>query len=420
MSKKKILFIIPWLPYPLSSGGHQALYNGIAAVSKDYDVHVAFEATDNEEYHSAARTFLKQVGDVTLHPLFHMVEVRSFKQKVFDKFVRILRKVLNVYPKPKTAEENTLDWWKTTVNPMSEAWNNHMAKICASQKFDIVQVEMPWIIPTVFALPDNVRTVHVHHELGFVRRELEKHNFSKDANVDALQRFTDFNEVGQLNLYDSLITLSPIDRQKLIDAGVVKPIFSSFAIVDSDQIITPYLSEERILTFIGPDVHNPNFVGITWFLENCWNNLKEKDNSYRLRIIGKWSEANIQAYTQKYKDVEFLGFVDDLYEAIKGTVMIVPITIGSGIRMKILEASNKGVPFVSTTVGAEGIPVIDGKDCFLTDDSNTFVEDILKLRDADLRKLFIINANKMVQENYSLEALRRNRLEIYSKLFDKQ
>ena len=97
--------------------------------------------------------------------------------------------------------------------------------------------------------------------------------------------------------------------------------------------------------------------------------------------------------------------------------MIVPITIGSGIRMKILEAASMGIPFVSTTVGAEGIPLRDGHDCFLTDSPNTFVEDIVKLQDKELKLLFIQNANCMVCENYSLEALRRNRLEIYNTVF---
>ena len=96
--------------------------------------------------------------------------------------------------------------------------------------------------------------------------------------------------------------------------------------------------------------------------------------------------------------------------------MIVPITIGSGIRMKILEAASMGIPFVSTTVGAEGIPVKDSHDCFLTDNPETFVDDIIKLQDNVLKLQFIQNANKMVWENYSLKELRKNRLGIYEKL----
>lgn len=51
-----------------------------------------------------------------------------------------------------------------------------------------------------------------------------------------------------------------------------------------------------------------------------------------------------------------------------------------------------------------------------TDDPKTFVEDILKLQDRNLKLLFIQDANQMIKEHYSAEALRRNRLEIYNKL----
>jgi len=158
-------------------------------------------------------------------------------------------------------------------------------------------------------------------------------------------------------------------------------------------------------------------VGLRWFLDNCWHTLKEKEPDYRLKVIGRWSEENKQTILKDYPEVEYLGFVDSLYESMKGTVMIVPITIGSGIRMKILEACSMGIPFVSTTVGAEGIPVKDGHDCFLADAPNTFVEDILKLQDKDSKLQFIQNANRMIHEKYSAEALRRNRLNIYHKMF---
>ena len=170
------------------------------------------------------------------------------------------------------------------------------------------------------------------------------------------------------------------------------------------------------LSFVGPDTHSPNFVGITWFLENCWFALREININYRLSIIGNWSQEHITEYTAKYPNVEFLGFVDNLGDSIRGTIMIVPITIGSGIRMKILEACSIGVPFVSTSVGAEGIPVEDGKDCFIADNPKSFVEKLYKLRDVALQKRFVENAHNMILDNYSIEALRKNRLEIYSRI----
>ena len=113
-----------------------------------------------------------------------------------------------------------------------------------------------------------------------------------------------------------------------------------------------------------------------------------------------------------------MGFVDDLESAIQNTIMIVPITIGSGIRMKILEAANLGIPFVSTSVGAEGIPVLSGRHCLLADDPSDFVDAILQLKDHEKRAMFIQNAHQLIETNYSLEALRRNRRALYASIFN--
>ena len=94
--------------------------------------------------------------------------------------------------------------------------------------------------------------------------------------------------------------------------------------------------------------------------------------------------------------------------------MIVPITIGSGIRMKILEAASRGVPFVTTTVGVEGIPVENGVHCFVADTPGDFFEAVVKLQDTELRRRFAVNANQLVKKCFSVEALRKNRLDIYN------
>lgn len=423
MQKRNILFIIPWLPYPMVSGGHQALFNGIAAVKDDYNIYVVYEATNTDEYREAKNEFLQKIPNANLLPLIHERPAPdSIVKRLIDNLKRITKKVFGlkepIFVEGKNA--NTLAWWTATITPKNRAWIEHVSSVVAKNNFDLIQVEMPWRVSDVFALPMDVKKIYVHHELGFVRRELELPQMDDRKEYAAvLKSFADMNEISQLNLYDGIITLSSIDSQKLIDAGVNKPVYSSFAIIETPENFNPVIGDGKRLTFIGPDVHNPNFVGITWFLENCWGMLKKKSPEITLDIIGKWTEKNKMEYTAKYPDVKFLGFVDDLNAAIQGSTMVVPITVGSGIRMKILEASSNGVPFVSTTVGAEGIPVVDGQDCFLTDDPTTFVEDIIKLQEESLRKRFIANSHKMVVENYSISALKNNRVRIYESVLNR-
>jgi len=424
MEKKSILFIMPMLPYPLISGGHQALYNGMFAIHDDMDVSLSFIVDDEYQYIEVVKDFAREMPNVSLFPYYQcerIVDIEKKKKKgqrwykkAFHSVFPIRHKHRNqVIPFDKTA------YWKLCALPPSEDWVRHNQDIINNNHFDFVQVEMPWLMNLALGLLCESKMIFVHHELGFVRRALEMRNASKDDYYSwTWLRFADMSEISLLNKYDAVITLSSTDTAKLKEAGVEKPVYSSMATVETCLSPEENVCPTKRLTFIGPDVHSPNYDGIIWFLENCWNQLKATDPEYTLDIIGKWSEHNIQTIKSRYEGVDFLGYVDSLSDAMKGSIMIVPINIGSGIRMKILEASTRGVPFVSTSVGAEGIPVKDGVHCFIADRPEDFVQSILKLQDISLRKKFVMQARQMVKENFSLEALRANRLGIYKSIFN--
>lgn len=410
MTKKNILFVLPFLPYPLVTGGHQAIYNGIMAVKDDFNIYIAYYCDGRNM--DSEHLFLSKIPNATLLPMDTSHKPVSFKARVWNKIKRIATvHEQRCYPADTNAK---YDLWLWSNRPQPARWQQFIWDACNKYKIDIAQVEMPWISSFILSLPDNVKKIYVHHELAFIKHGLELKNDSSNIYAQTAYKHTFISEIGMLNSVDHIVTLSPIDKKKLEEAGVTTPITSSFAVVNTSTELKPYISNDKILTFVGPDDNIPNRVGLRWFLDNCWNNLKSKDSSYQLKVIGKWRESSKYEILKDYPDVQFLGFVDNLYETMKGSVMIVPITIGSGIRMKILEAASMGIPFVSTTVGAEGIPLTNRKDCFLTDDPQIFVEDIIKLQNKELKSQFISNANKIVTKHYSLEALRKNRMAIYS------
>jgi len=409
------------LPYPIVSGGHQGLMNSLLALKDDYDFFIAFGVDDYEKYHEDKRNFLALMPDAHLLPLLNG---SSSRPPLWYRFLSKMKhglfsfqKRLKSYSSGDNREEDMCSKWMQTVSPLNKAWLEHISEICEEHHFDIIQVEMPWLISQVLTLPKDSKKIFVHHELGFVRRELEQNKYPDSVYVKAWRSFADMVEIELLDMYDAVVTVSPVDQQKLKNRGVKVPVFDSFLVVDIPLKPLSVKPKERQLTFVGPDSHVPNLVGITWFLENCWAALKNSDGNYKLNVIGEWSKEHIADYTEKYPDVDFLGFVEDLKAAISGTVMIVPITIGSGIRMKILEAASIGVPFVSTTVGAEGIPVKDGENCFIADTPQDFVDKIIRLQDKNVQENFISNAHSMVLNHYSAESLRKNRISIYKKIF---
>jgi glycosyltransferase involved in cell wall biosynthesis len=102
---------------------------------------------------------------------------------------------------------------------------------------------------------------------------------------------------------------------------------------------------------------------------------------------------------------------------MKGSVMIVPLRIGSGMRMKILEGAAWHVPMVSTTVGAEGLPMNHMENCILADTAQDFVDGILTLSaDVSLQNQFVKNAKSIIKLGYSVEECGQVRNEIYKRL----
>lgn len=420
MEKKSILIVMPMLPYPLISGGHQALFNGMFAIHDDMNVSLSFIVDDESQYLDVVDDFVKELPDVTLFPYYQckrIIGLGKKKQKVKPWYSKMFHAIF--HRKRRHRKPDKIAYWKLCTLPPSEGWVKHNQEIIDNNHFDFIQVEMPWLMNVVLGLSCKGRLIYVHHELGFVRRALEMQGTPpNDYYSWTWLHFADMNEISFLNRYDAVIALSSIDTEKLKEAGVVKPVYSSMATISTGSSIEENISLTRRLTFVGPDVHTPNYVGLMWFLENCWNQLKAADSEYTLDVIGKWSKQNIHAIKSRYEGVNFLGYVDKLSEAMKGSIMIVPINIGSGIRMKILEASTRGIPFVSTSVGAEGIPVKDGVHCFIADKPEDFVRGILRLRNVSLQAQFVRQSRQMVMENFSLEALRTNRLNIYNSIYD--
>lgn len=411
--KKNVLLIEPFIPYPLTSGGHQAIFNGIAILKDIANVHLVYTHTTWKDPFAQERRLLEEIFPFVKTYNFCMAEKSSgmFWKKLMRRIQRTWAKVWSKVVKPK---ENINEYRSWGFEPQPDKFAAYVNQLIRDLKIDVVQVEMCFQQSIVLDLPKDVKKVFVHHELRFVREELRL------ANMDVPQSFRNevtihkFEEIGLLNMYDEIVVLSPIDKQKLIDAGVTKPILTSFAVVNSaDGTARNNAEWNHVLTFIGPESHDLNVDAISWFLENCWGKLQEKNSDYHLRIIGKWSEKTAASIQQQYPNVEFAGFVDDLGEALAGTVMIVPLRVGSGIRMKILEAGACGVPVVSTHVGAEGLMINEGEDILLADTAEEFVDAIVRLEDTVSREKMGENLKMRIGKKYSLDALRANRETLY-------
>lgn len=164
--------------------------------------------------------------------------------------------------------------------------------------------------------------------------------------------------------------------------------------------------EKLKLLFVGTMSWYPNAHGISWFIEEVFSKLDE--NKFELYIVGGNPPSSITRWSEK-SNIHVVGYVNDVNEYIDMChVNIVPIFIGSGLRVKIIEAFSKGIPTISTSIGAEGIEVKNGENIIIANKSEEFISSLNELyHNESLLNSIRNEALKTYEANYSLNVLAR-------------
>jgi len=140
---------------------------------------------------------------------------------------------------------------------------------------------------------------------------------------------------------------------------------------------------ERLL-FFGSLFYRPNADAMRWMCEEIWPLIRARRPEARLDVAGLGQEALPRVL--ETPGVTFHGFVDDLDGLMRqAAALVVPLRVAGGTRIKILEAWAKGLPVVSTTIGAEGLAAKDGVAVLLGDTPEAFATQCVSvLENSDL------------------------------------
>ncbi len=140
-----------------------------------------------------------------------------------------------------------------------------------------------------------------------------------------------------------------------------------------------------VVTFVGAMDWEPNVDGVEYFASEIWPAIRAEVPEARLRIVGRNPDRRVKKWVSE--SIEITGRVPSVVEHLRqSAVVIVPLRIGGGTRLKIYEAMATAKAVVSTTVGAEGLDVHHGRDIMLADDARSFAQAVIMLlRDCELR-----------------------------------
>ena len=160
------------------------------------------------------------------------------------------------------------------------------------------------------------------------------------------------------------------------------------------------------LLFPGQMTYGPNVDGAIWFVGEVLPRLRALVPDVQIEIVGRASAA-VEALAST-EGVEVRGYVERMDDALEAaTAVIVPLRQGSGTRIKIIEAWANHLPVVSTTVGAEGLGILDGVDALLADDAAAFATACARvLDDAALRRRLVENGAARYDDEFDWRAIR--------------
>ena len=141
-----------------------------------------------------------------------------------------------------------------------------------------------------------------------------------------------------------------------------------------------------VIVFVGSMDWEANIDGVDFFCRDVWPQVKRAVPDATLRLVGRSPHARVARWADD--SIEVTGTVPSVVEHYQeAMVNVVPLRIGGGTRLKIYEAMAMGKATVSTSIGAEGLDVEDGRDILLADDAASFAASVIRLvRDEALRR----------------------------------
>lgn len=413
----KILIIAPRLPFPLFSGGEHAQFYFIDALQNEAEVSLCFQMSSGD-YNSTQDNLLylkERWRNVTFLPY----EEKLHERRALILYRTIKRRMFEALFGHNNSSSDHIRQYSLINNPYltcNAGFVEHVANVVRQSRYDIIQVEFIYLAPLVYVLPEGPFKILVHHELRFLRiqREVELFQNRTASDYSRLQAIKE-QEISLLKHFDTIITLSQVDKDFLSESIPADRIYVSPPTI---KVQKSSRSEDRPfedkLVFVGSSMHLPNVDGVSWFVESILPLVEKRIPRIHLDVVGAWSKVFVKKFSRR--NVEFTGFVDDLQQVMNGAMLIVPIRIGSGVRLKILEAIQRGRPFISTAIGSEGLNLESGVDCLLADSEQDFANGIVRLaRDLQLQRRLVGHASEKMARDFDFASAISRRLGVYER-----
>ncbi len=398
-ARPRLLFLCQTLPYPPDGGVQIRTYNVLRLLAKAFDIEALCffrwkgGAVQRDVERNAAT--LGELADVQVFPI---PQEHSRIRFVWDHLRSLLTR--RVY---------------TNFVYDSEDYAERLERRVNEESFDLVHfdsLDLIGYLPLLGGLP----AVCVHHnvESMLLRRRAKAERASwRKAYVSYQASLTQQQEREWCRRVDLNVTVSEEDRQALqsqVPEGRFMVVPNG---VDVDRF-KPAAGRDEGLVFVGGNTWFPNRDALDYFCGSILPLLRESGAEIPVRWVGRASESEREEYGRRH-GIELTGYVDDIRPYVgDAACYIVPLRVGGGTRLKILDAWAMGKAVVSTSIGCEGLAARDGENILVRDTPHEFADAVRAvLHDVELRRRLGANARKTAESLYSWEVIGKPMIERY-------
>lgn len=366
-----VLLLTPQLPYPPHQGTSLRNFHIIRGLAERHEITLLSFLEDNQSDEAAATRPLRA-------HLHHLETV----------------------PVPRRTTAARLKQLLTTRRPDMErrlhspAFNRKLRRLLEENQFDVVQIEgieLARAIEIVRAAGPGSKIVFDDHN---AETELQRRNMLTDLRlprrwpaalyswfqVRRLRRF----ERWACRAADAVVCVSAADKGHL--ASLLPGAAPSITVIPNCIDVAKYQEtpDKQIffdLLFTGKMDYRPNVDAVLWFADEIWPGIKARRPETTWAIAGQKPHPRLERL-RRLPGVTVTGWVESIRPYLAGAaVFLMPFRIGSGTRLKLIEAMAAGKALVSTPVGAEGFPVVDGETLLLGETAGEVETAVLRLLD---------------------------------------
>jgi len=385
----KILFIQNRILFPTNTGGRIRTLNVLRYLAKWHDVTYLCNLEVGEESHCDA---MREVG--------LKLETIPWESPALGELKFYFALALNMFSHlPFNVEKDN--------NPALRA---RAEQLVVQENYDLVICDFIHMVPIAKELSCRGSLLFQHNVEAqiFERYVATASNWLRRAVMSMQWKKMVRFEKNAGKYFNAVIAVSDQDREQFErDYG-----WTHVHVIDTAVNVDFFQPQEEELpnqiAFVGSMDWLPNQEGVEWFVQKVWPLVRQEHPDTVFKIVGRNPSRQVASLGDA-PGVEVLGTVPDVRPYLdQAAVVVTPLLVGGGTRIKIFEAMAMGKSVVSTSIGAEGLKVEDQKHILLADSVADFAAAVNRLlASRETRKQIGQASRKLVCEQFSAEPVAR-------------